>query len=84
MTARAFTIHDQADEVELSLANLRGHRANLLSFKRPPPAAETDRLADRIAVLEAAHKTLRWVQANEDGIRAFVAARTAEKARPDA
>ena len=80
MTARAFTIHDQADEVELSLANLRGHRANLLSLKRPPPEAETDRLADRIAILEAAHKTMRWVQANEDAIRDFVAERTRAKA----
>lgn len=68
------TIAEQAAAVEISAVNLRGHRDNLakLVAQKKRPQVDLDVAAERLPVLEAAAKTLRWLERNEQKIREAV------------
>lgn len=62
----------QVFEIELTLANRRGFISTLrdLVRRRERPQHDVDYQAGRIPALEAALATLKWVEANQDTIRA--------------
>lgn len=69
------SIEQQAEAVEVSAVNLRGHIENLknLVARNKRPAAELEIFTDRLPALEDAAKTLRWMVKNETSIRRAVA-----------
>lgn len=69
------SIEQQAADIEISAANLRGHIDNLrdLVGRSKRSAAELDIFVDRLPALEAAAKTLRWMASNEATVRKAVA-----------
>lgn len=68
------TIAEQAAAVEISAVNLRCHRDNLamLVAQKKRPQVDLDVAAGRLPALEAAAKTLRWLERNEQKIREAV------------
>lgn len=71
MTTPPVSIHRQADEVEVAALNERGHleRLRALTGRQRRSEHEMEAAERRIPILEAAARTLRWVQRHEAELR---------------
>jgi len=64
-------LKDQVCELELTVVNRKGFISNLrdLVRRKERPQPDLDYQVGRFPALEAALKTLKWVEANQDLIR---------------
>jgi hypothetical protein len=61
----------QANGVRRAFINLRGHRRNIATAKRPRTAEEIALVDQHIRELEAAADTFDWLAANGEAFREF-------------